>query len=120
AEKKEESEEEISRMIEGWTDLDQLDIFKQRELSDVTFEFIELFLKPKWFQSPLIVGHANQFFANFTRNSDALLDMEFREKIEESHPSVKDYFCYLMLDFVLLDPGLEEIPFGWAYQFSED
>lgn len=85
AEKKEEAEEEISRMIEGWTDLDQLDIFKQKELSDLTIEFIELFLKPKWFQSPLILSHATQFFANYTRNPEALLEMEFREKIEESH-----------------------------------
>lgn len=117
---KEEAEEEISRMIEGWSDIDQLDIFKQEELSRLTREFLELYLKPKWFQSPLILSHATQFFADFNGNPDVILEMEFRERVEEAHASVQDYLCYLMLDFAMLDAGLEEIPFGWAYQLSED
>lgn len=119
-EQKEEAEEEISRMIEGWADIDQLDIFKQRELSKLTREFLELYLKPKWFQSPLVLSHATQFFADFRRNPDVIMEMEFRERVEEAHSSVKDYLCYLLLDFAMLDAGLEEIPFGWAYQLSED
>lgn len=117
---KEGAEEEISRMIEGWSDIDQLDIFKQEELSKLTREFLELYLKPKWFQSPLVLGHATQFFADFSGNPDLILEMEFREHVEEAHASVQDYLCFLMLDFAMLDAGLEEIPFGWAYQLSED
>lgn len=117
---KEEAAEEISRMIEGWTDIDQLDIFKQKELSNLTREYLELYLKPKWFQSPLVLSHATQFFADFGGNPDVILEMEFRERVEGAHASVQDYLCYLMLDFAMLDAGLEEIPFGWAYQLSED
>ncbi len=118
--KKEEAEEEISRMIEGVLNIDQLDIFKQQQLSNLTKEFLDLYLKPKWFQSDLILSHASQFFSNYSRNPQAVLNLAFREKIEEAHSSVQEYLSYVLLDFALLDPSLEEVPFGWAYQFSED
>lgn len=119
-EKKELSEVEISRMIEGLTDIDQLDIFKQKELSVLTKDFLDLFLKPKWFRSALVMSHAAQFFPHFTKTENALLDNAFTERVEASHKSVQDYLSYILLDFALLDSSLEEVPFGWAYQFSED
>ncbi|EMR01557.1 M48 family metalloprotease [Cesiribacter andamanensis] len=117
---KEAAEPEIIRMIEGVCTIDQLDLFKQQELLKLTKEFLDLYLKPAWFRSSLVNSHAGQFFANFSRNEEAVLTTAFRDKIETAHSSVKDYFGYLMLDFALLDPDLEEVPFGWAYQFSED
>ena len=44
---------------------------------------------------------------------------EFVEIISESHSSIKDYLGYIMLDFALVDGELEQIPFGWAFQFAE-
>jgi hypothetical protein len=119
-EKKEAADEEIRKMIEGLSDLDQLDIFRQADLAALTRRFLQLYLKPKWFQSTMVIGLAKQYFADFTWDEKALLDEKFTDTISQSHQSVKDYLGYILLDFALADPSLEEIPSGWAFQFAED
>ena len=54
-----------------------------------------------------------------TTDEEVTLDEQFIEKISGSHPSIKDYLGYIMLDFSLVDGALEQIPFGWAFQFAE-
>lgn len=119
-EKKEEADQEIIKMIEGMSDLDQLDIFRQKELTSTTRKFLQLFLKPKWFQSTMVLSQARQYFTDFSLDETALLTQEFSAMVEASHQSVKDYLCYVLLDFAWLDTTLEEIPSGWAFQFAED
>ncbi len=119
-EKKEMAEEEINKMIEGSSNLDQLDIFRQAELSGLTKEFLQLFLKPKWFQSTMVTSLAKQYFADFSFAENALLTEALQQKISQSDQSIKDYLAYVILDFALADPALEEIPLGWSYQFAED
>lgn len=119
-EKKEDAEAEIIQMIEGKADLDQLDIFRQKELSQLTQQLLQLFLKPKWFQSTMVIGQARQYFADFSMDEKALLNEKLVEFTGTAHQSIKDYLSYVLLDFALLDPSLEEIPAGWAFQFAED
>jgi hypothetical protein len=119
-EKKEDAESEIIKMIEGKADLDQLDIFRQKELAQLTQQLLQLFLKPKWFQSVMVLGQARQYFADFSIDEKALLNEKLVELTGAAHQSIKDYLSYVLLDFALLDPSLEEIPSGWAFQFAED
>jgi hypothetical protein len=119
-EKKETAEEEIIKMIEGISDLDQLDIFRQKELADLTKFFLQLFLKPKWIQSIMVLSQAKQYFVDFSLDEKALLTEKFTDTIKSAHQSVKDYLAYVLLDFALVDSTLEEIPSGWAFQFAED
>lgn len=118
--KQEQAEPEIIKMIEGHSNLDQLDIFKQKELAGLTRNFLQLFLKPKWFQSTMVISQAKQYFTDFMLNEKAVLDEKVIETLSSLHASVKDYLAYVLLDFVLLDATLEEIPAGWAIQFAED
>jgi hypothetical protein len=117
---KENAETEIIKMIEGISNLDQLDIFKQKELALFTRKYLQLFLKPKWFQSVLVTSQAKQFFPDFTIDENILLIEDFLKTISEAHQSIKEFLSYLLLDFVLADPNLELVPFGWAFQFVED
>jgi hypothetical protein len=119
-EKKEAAEPEIIKMIEGISDLDQLDIFRQKELAQLTRRFLQLFLKPKWFQSTMVISQAKQYFTDFLMDEKAILSEELIETFSSIHSSVKDYLAYVLLDFALVDPTLEEIPSGWAFQFAED
>ena len=118
--KKEQANEEIIAMIEGSSDLDQLDIFKQKELAQLTKEFLQLFLKPKWFQSTMVISQAKQYFADFSWNENAVLSEKLIDTIGKAHSSIKDYLSYILLDFALVDASLEEVPSGWAFQFAED
>jgi hypothetical protein len=118
-EKKEAAEEEIVKMIEGMTNLDQLDVFKQNDLLVLTRQFMQLLLKPNWFRSTLVTSLARQYFADFTYSDSIVIDEAFIETISQSHTSIRDYLGYIMLDFALVDGELEQIPFGWAFQFAE-
>lgn len=118
--KRETAEDEIIKMIEGVSDLDQLDIFRQKELAQLTRNFLQLFLKPKWFQSTMVISQAKQYFPDFTWDEKAELNEKLVETIGAAHQSVKDYLAYILLDFALVDTTLEEIPSGWAFQFAED
>lgn len=113
-------EAEIVRMIEGNVGLDELDIFGQRSLSDLTKNLLNLYLKPKWFQSTMVLSQARQYFPEFSSAAAGMLDAKLMDRIEGSHNSIKEYLAYVLLDFALLDSTLEEIPMGWAFQFSED
>ena len=119
-EKKEMAEEEIIKMIEGLSDLDQLDIFKQKELSQLTRQFLQLLLKPRWFQSTMVISQAKQYFADFALDENALLTETIKEKIKIAHQSTREYLAYVLLDFALVDATLDEVPAGWTFQFAED
>lgn len=118
-EKKEAAEEEIIKMLEGSTDLDQLDVFKQKELLQFTRKFMQVLLQPDWFRTNLVTSLAKQYFADFSWEEEAMADEQLAEAISSAHPSIKDYLGYIMLDFALVDGSLEQIPFGWAFQLAE-
>jgi Zn-dependent protease with chaperone function len=119
-EKKEAAEADILAMIEGNTDLDQLDVFRQKELSLLTQQFIQLFLQPAWFRSTLVNNLATQYFAGFSFDDTITPDEQFIDAITKAHVSIKDYLAYVMLDFALVDGSLEQTPFGWAFQFADE
>jgi hypothetical protein len=126
-EKKEAAEPEIVRMIEGLPELDRLDIFAQKELAALTRDFLLYYLSPKWFQSTLVTSLAREYFPDLSWDQpprpdrqEAQAPDQIAAKIASAHPSIKEYFAYLLLDFVLVDPSLEEIPFGRALQLAEE
>lgn len=129
----EAAEDVICRMIEGKPELDRLDLFTQRELNDLTKLFLQEYLRPKWFQSTLVMGLAREYFpmgkeggAGRSENGggEAGLSEASRERLLDiitgAHPSIRDYFAYVLLDFVLADPSLEEMPAGRAFEFAEE
>ncbi|MEO7522812.1 MAG: M48 family metalloprotease [Ferruginibacter sp.] len=118
--KKEASEEEITKMIQGMSELDQLDIFDQSTLSKLTKQLLQLFLKPKWIQTTMLLSQAKQYFPDFVPDEKLLLTDAVILFISGADNSIKDYLCYVLLDFVLIDPQLEDVPAGWAFQFAED
>lgn len=119
-EKGKDADAEIEKMIEGITDIDALDLFRQKELSDFTLTFLKLYLKPRWFRTSLVLSQAREFFKDYNPDDAVLLTAEFTDKVTAAHASVKEYLAYILLDFALLDALLEEVPFGWAFQFAED
>ena len=119
-EKKEDAEPEIIAMIEGITNLDQLDVFKQKDLALLTRKFMQLLVKPNWFRSTLVTNLAKQYFADFEFDDEVTADELFIESISSAHSSIKDYLGYVALDFALVDGSLEQVPFGWAFQFTEN
>jgi hypothetical protein len=122
---------DIAGMIEGQSALDELDLLGQSKLTKGTRRLLEDFLQPKWFQTPAVLGHAKLFFDDF-RPGDRGVDKA--TKLEPLHvgcynkdeyaglnfsdPKLREYVCYLLLDFVTADPELDEMPLAAALDLS--
>ena len=118
-EEKEMAEEAIVRMIEGKPELDRLDLFSQRELNEITALFLQEYLRPKWLQSSLVMGLVREYFPGGLGMEGSPGGVErLAGAITDAHPSIRDYFAYVLLDFVLADPSLEEMPAGRAFEFA--
>ena len=106
----------ISEMIEGAAALDALDLIGQTRLSATTRRLLEHLLRPKWFQTPAVLGHAKLFFADFQPappNSPAAPD-----GLKFADAKLSEYVCYVLLDFAKADPELDEMPLAAALELS--
>jgi hypothetical protein len=110
-----DAEGKIREMIEGSLALDELDLIGQQRTSAVTRRFLECFLRPKWFQTDAVLGHAKLFFTDFqpaTQGSRALEEFKFNDA------KLREYLCYVLLDFTKADPELDDVPLAAALDFS--
>jgi Zn-dependent protease with chaperone function len=128
----------IRQMIEGIPDLDRLDLFTRQELSDLTRQFLQEYLRPGWMRSTLVMALERQYFPKRTHEgaadprSDSSVFGQDRNEAEPAtrgpeqlqaaiaglHPDIRNYFGYVLLDFALADPSLEDMPAGRAFEFA--
>jgi predicted SprT family Zn-dependent metalloprotease len=106
----------IRSMIEGRAKLDELDLIGQIRLTSVTERLLQCLLRPKWFQTPAALGHAKLFFDNFTPANGN--DSPPVDELKFSDPKLREYLCFLLLDFTKADPELDEMPLAAALELS--
>jgi Peptidase family M48 len=111
---------EIARMIQGETSLDQLDLLGQRRLTDFTKRWIQLFLRPAWFRTDAVRGQAKLFFADFDFATEGHRDDPLLDQLRGAGTSIRDYFCYLLLDFSAVDADLELEPLKVAFALTSE
>lgn len=107
----------ISAMIEGAPALDELDLIGQVRLTRLTRRLLEHLLQPKWFQTDAALGHAKLFFDDFRATPPA--DPGTLEELKFSDPKLREYLCYLLLDFAAADPELDELPLAAALELAK-
>lgn len=114
-----EAAEQIRHMIEGQTSLDGLDLLGQRRVAEQTRRLLDNLLAPAWFQTDLVQAHARAFFDDYRfPNERAEID-ELAEELKNADTEMRDYFCYLLLDFATVDRSLEEVPLAATLVLSE-
>lgn len=119
-------EAEIERMIEGATPLEQLDLVGQHRLTELTRRWITELLRPAWFQTEPVRAHTRLFFDDFIPASPAdtgarppaPLDDAWVAELRDRDGSVRDYLCYVLLDFAAIDPELEQEPLRVAFALA--
>lgn len=120
----EPSETVLTQMIEGARELDRLDVLGQQELKDLTRRLLVHYLRPGWFQTPAVVALAKQYFPTTQEAGDATgeeveaVPEKLHSFLAAAHESIREYFAYLLLDFALADPDLEDVPLGYALQLA--
>jgi hypothetical protein len=120
AENDPEANTQIAKMIEAGTDLQELDLLSQEAVAGWTRRVIDLLLSHKWLQSEPVLAHARLYFDDYSPPTDALTDSELARDVRLESKSARDYFCYLLLDFVSADRDLDEPSLAAALQVAEE
>jgi len=107
---------QISAMIEGAATIQELDLIGQKRLTSATRKLLECLLRPKWFQTPATLGHAKLFFDDFRPASGA--ETSPSDELKFSDSRLREYLCYVLLDFAKADPDLEEMPLAAALELG--
>ena len=115
ADKNPDADTEVTRMIEGTVSLEKLDLLGQSRLSDFTLRWLRLLLRAPWFQSEPVKAHARLYFPDLQFAAADHADEDLLAELREAPIAVRDYFCYLLLDFSAVDPELEDEPLKAAY-----
>jgi len=110
----------IEKMIEAGTDLQALDLLGQEVVAGWTRRLIDLILSHKWFQTDPVIAHARLYFDDYSPPTDALTDSQLAHDVRLETKSVRDYFCYVLLDFVSADHDLDEPSLAAALQLAEE
>jgi hypothetical protein len=114
-----EAESEISQMVEGSTSLEELDLFKQQNLSTITHQVISVILRYPWMQTAQTLSLAKQYFENLPLDEVSNAAM-ISSKIENLHLSVQEYLAYILYDFSTVDKELEDVPLGLAFFLADE
>jgi hypothetical protein len=115
-EKRPDSAQQISAMMEGTASLEGLDLVGQKRLTVSTRSLLQCLLRPKWFQTPAALGHAKLFFDDFQPAKDH--EACPLEALKFGDPRLREYLCYVLLDFTKADPELDEMPLAAALELS--
>jgi hypothetical protein len=113
-------EQEIVRMIEGDRSLDKLDLLGQQRMTALTRRWLQLFLRPAWIRTDAVRGQARLFFPDFDFAVEGHRDGALLEELRAAATSVRDYFCYLLLDFSAVDAELEMEPLKAAFLLASE
>ena len=107
---------ELSAMIHGDETLNTLDLPGQAGLTSLTRRFIEQLIRPAWFQTDAVIGHARLFFPRLrpAQEHDAALEQE----LAKLPPKLREYLAFVLLDFCVADPDLERAPVALALDWS--
>lgn len=111
---------EVTRMIEGPASLDRLDLLGQQRLTELSRRWLQLFLRPAWFRTDAVRGQARLYFPDFDFVADGHSDSPLIDELRGSDSSVRDYFCYLLLDFAAVDPELDQEPLRAAFELASE
>lgn len=116
AENDPEMEPKIAAMIEGEPRIDELDLPAQTELSNLTRRLMAQLLRPAWFQTPLTLAHARLFFSDFKPAFQD--DPSLQKEIQSRDSKLNEYLAFVLLDFAVADPELEDLPLAAAIEWS--
>jgi predicted SprT family Zn-dependent metalloprotease len=107
---------QIQEMIEGSVALEELDLIGQNRLVRATRQLLESLLRPKWFQTPATLGHAKLFFDDFKPAKVAAGSL--CDELKSSDAKLREYICYVLLDFTKADPDLDDMPLAATLELS--
>lgn len=109
----------VGKMIQGNLDLNRLDIFEQVVMQNMSMTLLQMLVKPQWMNSSAVLNLASQYFKDFYKKNEDIDADTYRETVTKTKDSVKNYLCYVLLDFAKVDTDLENAPLAHTLEISE-
>lgn len=110
---------QIQQMIEGNPGIDELDLLAAEQVAVATRRLIDALLCRKWFQSDLVLAHARLYFDDYAPPAAELTDEQLPTHVRVEPDSLRDYVCFVLLDFVSADRDLDQAPLAAALTLAE-
>ena len=111
------------QMIEGTPALNELDLVTQKRAAGWTRLLIDTMLGWSWMQSEAVLAHVRRFFDDYepptASEAGREQDGKLAEDLETDDAAMQDYYCFVLLDLVTVDRGLEEFPLAAALVISD-
>jgi len=120
-----QADQTTERMVRGPLALDSLDLIGQQEVARMTRSVVDELIAPSWFRSDTVLAHARTLFEDYDEpkvnenGTDQQTGHDLKTILHECDPQLRDYFCYLILDFVSADRDLEDAPRAAGVLFSK-
>lgn len=119
AEDPDTADEKLIELVEGKPKLERLDLLRQVTVTETTRALITQFLSADWAEeSEILCAHARTFFPDFERKTE--VEEAPKEDIAKMDDSLRDYFAFVLADFVTIDPDLDDTPLMAALDISAE
>lgn len=109
-----DADAQIERILRGPLSLEHVDLLGQRTLAELTRALLDAFLAPTWCRTDAVLAHARSYFSDFAAPPARAVPPALASQIAGGDASLQDYCCYVLLDFALADPDLEDAPIAAA------
>jgi hypothetical protein len=120
-EDRKQADSKLKSMVEGNSTLDSLDLIQQKQTTDLTRAVIEVLIKPRFAASEQLEIAARQYFPSFDRRRTHSVNRpELDRELGALSRSLKSYFCYVLADFALADPELNDFVLLRAIELVDD
>ncbi len=111
------ADDQLRRMLHGPLAIETLDLLGQREVTELTRSVLGQVLSESWMRTEPVLAHARLFFPEI--GSMAPQGTGMSQALADAHSSIRDYVCFLLLDFAAADPTLEDVPLAHALRLAE-
>jgi Zn-dependent protease with chaperone function len=107
----------IRELVEGPLQLDALDVLRRAELDRLTRQLVAWVTAPAWMRTDAVMGHVRLLF-----DDDPLPEPVpvAPAALARWGDTVRDYLSAILLDFVVVDPGLDDLPLLRVDRLAED
>jgi hypothetical protein len=116
------AEAEIQRMLQGPLVLEKLCLLGQCRTQALVRQLLDAMLASAFLRSEPMVGHARLFFADYEAPASGAtgeaegLAAQVAAIVDQP---LRDFLAYVLLDFVVADPALEDVPLAAALGIAE-
>lgn len=113
-------EDRVQELIDGRPELDELDVLHRARLAELTRDVVDHVLAPRWFRTGPALAHAGLLFDDYAIASPRRSTTDLRAALSGYGPSVLDYVSYLLVDFVAVEPDLDDLPLARNLALAEE